>query len=701
MFRAACTLAVCLLCLVPVQAPRAQDELELDLQAAELPGIVDRIAAFTGRRFLYDDRLRGRVSVAVPRRVDRREAIELLHAALLIAGFVALPGPGDVLSIVPLQESAGRTPWIVREPDARSGGRVATLIPLRRVEAGEMVSALRPLVGDAGLIVAYQPTNSLIVATTEARLRRLLQLLRGLDDAAERELRVVGVRYRDPENVAALTGEALRSDAPGRGEVRMIPDVRTSSLILEGPRDDVREAERLVRLLDVPRPGRGDLHVVRILNAVASDVAERLEALHEGDGPAALAGADYQVVVDEPTHSLVIRALPETFEELAALIAEIDVPAPRVAVRMQVIEVSTRGNLTLGFDSLLPLSQVDALGDTVIVAGTGSRASSLIEAPLFNPPQPQESFVARATHNPVVIPVVDPITGNVTPVAIGGGVQVRAEAGEARFDSIVEPFLMMISGEEHRIVAGDNVPVPVSSGGAETSELVTSLSIERRDTGVDLRITPNVLSDGAVRVAIELEVSDVGPGSIPEQGPTISQQQVSVDALLRDGEALMIAGLRSAGSLESTSGVPWLKDLPFLGWFFRTTVIEPQRRYLIVIAEATVMRSPAEDLAFSVHRRLASERERARARALQGLTDAPWALLVTTRSSEAGAREVADGIAAGAGEPRVVPWTWDGRQRFDVYLTGFGSVAGASRKAVELRAASWMPQLVPVMSARR
>lgn len=563
-----------------------------------------------------------------------------------------------------------------------------------------MVSALRPLVGDTGLLVAYEPTNSLIAAGTEAQLRRLLHLLRGLDDAAERDLRVVGVRYRDADEIASLATEVLEAEEPDKdGAVpSLVADPRTQSILIEGPRQAVLDAQALIRRLDVALPGRGGLHVVRLLNADPETLAEHLEGLGDGAGPATLAGTDYQVVVDLPTHSLIIRALPETFEELALLISTLDVPAPRVAVRLQVIEVSTTGNLTLGFDSLLPLNRFDDVNDGGAVVGTGEftglidPAAAALVGIEVNPPD--ESFVARATRTPLLVPFGDAL------IPIGGGVQVRADQGEATFDSVVEPFMVMVSGEEHRIVAGDNVPVPVTGGGTATSALVTSVSIERQDTGVEMRVTPKVLSDRAVRIALELDVSDVTASS-GDLGPTISQKQVAVDALLRDGEALVIAGLRDPLLTETVGGVPFLRRIPFLGWLFRTTSTQLRRRHLMVIAEASVLRSPAEDLAFSTQRRLASERELTRARVLAAQTEAPWALLVATRATDSEAREVADQLRQGAGEPQVVSWTWEDQVRFDVYLTGFGSVSEASRRAVALRADSWLPQLVPVLPSLR
>jgi general secretion pathway protein D len=707
--RAACVvvLSLCGLCAAGLAAAQT---LELDLRQTELSEIVDRIAAFTGERVIYDDRLRGRVTLTVPYEVDAREAMEMLHATLLLGGFAAVPGPAGSWKISPIQDANAALPWLRGTPDAQSSARVSTLVRLREVKVDAVARSLQPLLGDQGLMIQYPPTNSLIIATTEARLRRLLHLLRALDQASERVLRIVGVRYRDVDEIIALAREALQSKRVEGDAVRLVADARTGSILLDGPLEEVRRARDLVRRLDVPRPGKGSLHVVRILNADAQTLGEHLGSLADGSGPDALIGASYQVVVDGPTHSLVIEAAPATFAVLADLIAQLDVPAPRVAVEMQVIEVSSAGSVTLGFDALLPLTNADSLTDgTNILLGVGDARSTLQVEPttvagvsvaetlgIF---PPDETFVVRGTRTPVLFPID---VGTETVVISGGGVQIRAEAGEVDVHSVIQPHLVMISGEEHRIVAGDNVPIPVSS--ADTTQLSnrTDVSIQREDTGVDMRVTPIVISDDLVRLDVELEVKDVvapSAGVDASLGPTISTKEVSVQARLRSGDAMLIAALRDPSLREIESGVPFLKELPFVGQFFRTTRTSKEHRHLIVTAEALILTSASDQLAYSIQRRLAFERQLARVEPLDDKTDAPWAILVTTATTEDDAQAIAYGLGDLDRPIEIIPWSWHDRQYFDVYVTGFASLAETSPVSLALRRAAWQPSLTVVPEA--
>ena len=306
----------------------------------------------------------------------------------------------------------------------------------------------------------------------------------------------------------------------------------------------------------------------------------------------------------------------------------------------------------------------------------------------------------RATRTPVLIPID---VGPETVVLSGGGAQIRAEEGEVDIRSVIQPHLVMISGEEHRIVAGENVPVPVSSGDTTQLSTRTDVSIQREDTGVEMRVTPNVIADDLVRLSLELSVKDVAPSGSSvdsELGPTINTQELTLEARLRNGDAMVIGALRAPSFRESETGAPFLKDIPVLGQFFRTTRTRELNRHLIVTAQALILTSASDQLAYSVQRRIAFERQLARAEPLDDKTDDPWALLVTTASTQGDAEAIAYGIGTDLDRPvEVVPWIWHDRQYFDVYVTGFSTIAEASPVSIALRRASWQPRLTVVPEA--
>jgi general secretion pathway protein D len=176
-------------------------------------------------------------------------------------------------------------------------------------------------------------------------------------------------------------------------------------------------------------------------------------------------------------------------------------------------------------------------------------------------------------------------------------------------DTLLRPNLLITSGDEHEIFAGDNIPIPVSNtgsstttGGTTTSEpsLVVRKNIERQDVGTSLRLKPTVGEQGGVTLGLHLEVSELGEsdaGTVEEVGPTISQITIESTIRLRNGEVAVIGSTARPLIQKTEVGVPWLKDIPVLGWAFRLTQDESRKRYLLIAAHAEILRPESRDLA--------------------------------------------------------------------------------------------------------
>jgi general secretion pathway protein D len=695
-----------LLALLLPLAARAQDVL-LDFRSTELTRIVESIAQQTGQRFVHDDSLRGNVTISVPQRVSREEALRVLDAALLLHGFAALPGPGGTRKIVRIEGNRGASPFLGTPAGRDSESPVTTLIRLQVAQAADVASALRELGGKSAILSEDPATNAILIAAGESLVRRLIQLARALDQASERELRVLPLRYRDPGEMEPVLEAALAKQRGLEEEVLVVADDRTRSLVIEARREDMERVHALLRSLDLPLPGKRDLHVVRVLNASASDLAESLDALlQDGSLAPKPAGAaappePIRIAVDEPTHSLVIQASAPAFGAIAQVIGELDVPPPRVSVELTVIEVSLTGDVSLGFDSLFPVKGVpDAIElaeEGAVVIGTGTRAN------VAGLSTPTERFVARVTTEPIVVSVDTPVGPVAVPVAFGG--IVRADNAEANFHTLIQPHLLMTSGDEHRIQAGDNIPVPVSSsptgeaGVVQTptgsSGFTTNVTFQRQDTGVDVRMKPTVLSENAVALALELDVSQLSSDS-GDRGPIIASRKLTATARLRDGEVALIAALRAPERTETRDGIPFIRRIPILGRWFTSTRDVQRRTALIVTAQPTVLGSPADEQARSIRHRLAFQRHLARTSQLAALSDAPYALLVDTRDSLAAARAAAGEARDPRWSTEVVAWTHREAEYWDVYATGFQTIGQASEAAIALRDAGWQPQLTVI-----
>jgi hypothetical protein len=308
------------------------------------------------------------------------------------------------------------------------------------------------------------------------------------------------------------------------------------------------------------------------------------------------------------------------------------------------------------------------------------------------------AFAARYTRDPLVIPIVD-ASGNPTQVLVPRESFVAtADGREIRARVLLRPHLLVASGEEQEIFAGDQVPIPVAATGATSAgnPLEVRQTIERQDVGVRMRVRPTVGEAGPVRLELDLEISRVAPGIVPGGGvgPVLRQRQLQSTIRLADGEVAVVGLGREQRAEATETGTPYLKDAPGIGALFRATREQARAAEIAIALRARVLRDDAELAADTIRRRLGVERSLARLGPLGAA--APWAVLAATREDAAAARELADALAREGFATRVVEWAWEGRARFDVYATGFAGLADAAAAASRLAARGFSAELVPL-----
>jgi general secretion pathway protein D len=691
--------------LVVLAAPaRAQDGLVLNFRDAEIRDVIDLVARSTGQRFIFDSEIRGRVTIILEDEVSRDEALEVLNAALLMVGYATLPGPDGSWKIQSVEAAKGAAPWLYGPASSESSRLVTTLVRLESADPTELAQILGQDTR-AAIVLPYPATNGLIIAASEDRLARMLDLVRALDQASATELAVFPLRYSEAQALADQLEVVFKAGDSPDVPWRVIVEERTNSLIVQAARERVDDVRAFIALVDVPSRAPSGYHVVRIVNADAETVATHLQGLEFGAAQATGAAAAGQparaidVVADVPTNSLIIRAPAGLFGEIAAVIAELDRIPPRVGIEAHVWEVTTARELELGFNALIPLKVGDEPDDTFAFATIGD-TSGLLGAPQTTP------FLARFTRRPLVIPVLGPDGETIDAIVPEGAAELIASDGNVRMRTLTSPYLLAASGEEQSIFAGDQVPIPVTTGVGATAPdgtttdpeddnpFVTDLSIERQDVGVELRVKPLAVSGDIVTLELHISVTSVAPSvtllgdnaaQSELQGPTIREFTVDANVRLTAGAVVVVASAPLDTTARGETGVPFFKDIPILGWFFKSTRDIERTRRLVAAVQVNMIHTADQQRAESITRRLALERHFARTNPLSDLIGAPYAVLVATRSSSEGAERVVADLRGLSGVPVVVPWTVDGATQYDVYLAGFEEISELGPLTVTLR----------------
>jgi general secretion pathway protein D len=662
--------------------------VQLDFTDVELPVVIDTIARLTGKNFIYDDRVRGRVTIVSPTKISIDQAYAVFESVLQVKGFTVVPAPGGALKVIPIREAKETNIETVKgggvTPD--TDRFITRLIPLRFIDAQAITDTLKPLVSKDASMVAYPPTNTVILTDSASNINRILDLISAIDvETYKEELAVIKIHHADAATLAdqlsdIFGAEVSESTAPGiaarararrpnqpptapevkaSDRVRLITDARTNSLIVLAARSRLEDVRRVVAKLDIPVSGGGRIHVYYLKHADAEELSQTLNAMISGQpvapsGGGATGGRSARpalataiqnagaaqalrsavtelaegvtITADPPTNSLVIQASQEGFATLQGVIDMLDVERPQVLVEALIMEMDLVDAEDLGFSGLVRVFKgCDSTGANC----QGSYAFGSLTDTGLGPFSPNGngstggSTDGTGTGSTINLSdaksLIGPLLAGASPASFltAASVQagttliqavIRASATLNGTNILSAPNILTSDNEEAEIKVGANIPIITSrvqsAAGIEsttTGNLATSVNVERQDIGVTLRVTPQISEGDSVRLQIFQEITDVNnalsqvTGDPAEVGVSLSSRKVENVVVVSNHETVVIGGLISDKFQDTNDKVPWLGDIPFLGWLFKTTGRSLNKTNLLVFLTPHIVRSK-EDL---------------------------------------------------------------------------------------------------------
>jgi general secretion pathway protein D len=410
--------------------------------------------------------------------------------------------------------------------------------------------------------------------------------------------------------------------------VKILTDERTNSLIVLAGRTQLEDVRQLVRKLDVPVAGGGRIHVYYLNHANAEELAQTLNALVSGQpappagGAGAVGGGQAQqlraavsalaegitITADPATNSLVIQASQEGFAAAKAVIQKLDIQRPQVLVEALIMEVNVTNAEELGFNGVYRILQDPY--DVTVASATDSQTNQLVGGAMGGP---AGAAAAPFITNFIRDTLARDADGNVDTSEDGSLIQgiIRASASDSGRNIVAAPHILTSDNEEAEIRIGDNIPIissRIESAAGQQVGLSTSVNVERQDIGVTLRVTPQITEGETLRLDIFQEISDINEGLInvtgaaEDVGVPLSTRNIENTVVVSDGETVVVGGLISDNYDDVVRKVPWLGDIPVLGWLFKTTEKQLQKTNLLVFLTPHIVRNP-DDLELATIRK--------------------------------------------------------------------------------------------------
>ena len=568
-------------------AVSAQD-INFDFEDADLRAVIQAVAEFTGRNFLVDPTVKGKVTVIAPRRLTEDEAYRVFQAVLEVNGYVTVEAEG-VTRIVPEEEGklSGLFP-----PDPESGAddMVTRVVHLTHVRAERLVPILRPLMPAYGHLAGDAKSGALILTDRAANVERLVAIIERLDQPARTgEVELIALSHASAEELAQLFNRLHQGngpDNPAADGVALIADPRTNSLIIKADADTRREIKALAMALDSPAAGRGNTHVVYLRNASAENLVAVLESALKHDSGQEEGGLPKTINIkaDPETNALVVTAAQSDFRIIEQVIRQLDVRRLQVYVEALIAEVDAQTTQELGVQFGVGEG---VRGDRQGLVGTTSfDTGTSLQSVLTNPLAAGAGLSLGFVDGTITLPDGTEIY-NLNALA-------KALEGQSDANVLSTPNILTMDNEEAEIIVGQNVPfitgsfTQISQGTAVENPFQT---IQRQDVGLTLRIKPQITEGSAIKMEIFQEVSNVAQRGEARDIVT-NTRSLATTIVAENNQMVVLGGLIQDDISNNVQKVPLLGDLPLLGNLFRYQSNKRRKTNLLVFLRPQIIRGP-------------------------------------------------------------------------------------------------------------
>ncbi|MBT3182597.1 MAG: type II secretion system secretin GspD [Deltaproteobacteria bacterium] len=616
----------------PVGGKPGEELVYLNVQEQDIKDVIRQISKATGKNFIIDDKIRGKVTILSERKMTKEEAYQAFLSALEVANYTTVTGPGGIIKVVPLKEAISSPIPIYVDSTPHTDSYVTRLISLENISALDMSNAIKDLISKSGNMFAYPATNTLVITDSGTNIDRLMKIIKELDqEGPQQVLEIIPVNYADAADVAAkvlnlfeiqqakTTTSRSRRSSKASSQLteikelsKIIADDRTNSLIVYASKRAIGRVREVIAKLDVPldMADTGNIHVHYLKYANAVELAETLSSVTSGaaakstkgkKGAAAKKGSsvasigeDVKIGADDVTNALIITASAKDYSRLVdELISKLDVPRRQVFLEAIVMELSVTKDATYGATGYGGYGAGSVLGFGSSGFGDSFNPATFFTpggAGLFGTPGLLGGLLSR-----------DTITLEMP--SEGGGTQELTIPAFAAFLNFLQsktvgnivstPNILTLDNQKASIDVSKTIYVnKVSQSGTTGFQTTEPTPLE---AGLTLEITPQITEGDAVRMEIHHKLSNFLPtSSTGSEVRDSTKREINTTVVAMNGQTVVLGGLMEDTESTSKQKIPILGDIPILGWLFSKKTKGYNKSNLLVFITPYVIREPAD-----------------------------------------------------------------------------------------------------------
>lgn len=558
---------------------KAEENITLNFVDADIRSVIATISKETGKNFLVDPRVKGKFTIYSATPVDASALYEVFIGALRTHGYTTIEQNG-ITHVIPLmQAKQSPSPVSFKQIKNPSAKHITQVIKINNISAVKLIPVLRPLMPKEGYIAAYASTNLIILSDSENNIVRLKKLIKSMDQSSNNDINIIPLINADANQVIKSL-KSMMPKATGKKTVTLSIDSRTNSILISGDAIERNRLKNVIKKLDSPIHTNSSHHVIYLKHASASELAPILDKIISAKEKNTSKNKNQKekssIIADEATNSLIISAELDAYRSLSAVIEQLDITRTQVMIEAIIAEVSLDSSNQLGVEWALAGEKNGWKG-----IGSSTNTGSLLST--FN--ELANDDIAKAA--------AAAATGGFSGLIANDnfGVLLNALQGNSDFNIVSAPKILTVNNKEAEIIVGENVPF-VTGSFTQGNEGSTNpfQTVQREDIGLTLRIKPQINVGGRIGLEVYQEISTV-KNSTTAVDLITSKRSISSNVLVNDGKILALGGLMDDVIIDTESGIPWLMDIPYLGWMFQSQSTSIKKRTLMVFIKPTILQN--------------------------------------------------------------------------------------------------------------
>ncbi len=604
---------------------------------ADILDIAKALGKLTGKNFIYDKDVKGRVSVISNSPITVSDAWNAFLTALDMNGFALIPPakPGQHIRIARNRDARDKQlKTYTGKYSPNTDALITRVFQLKYISSEEVARTFRSFMPANSRIIPYEQTNTVIVTDTGSNIAKLNQMLQILDvEGFDAGIELIPVKYASASELSTLIdklipGSGASTGGPGGAPAAprfggsggrftarrtkeggiintIISDERTNTLIVHANSKGAEQVREVVVKLDQKVPlqaGGGKVHVIYLQFADSEAIATTLNSITQGSSratappPAAPGGApgsgtgtnpvataplfegNIKISADKSTNSLVVTASPSDFATIQRVVNRIDIPRDEVYVEVVIMEINLSKTFQFSSNIINPSSGLASItnGDLFsFLANPASQKGALLG---FSSGQSQSVTLGPGT-TPITVSSVQGL--------------IRAIQTNSNANILATPQIIALDNTESTFESTDKIPVEKVTIAANSG--VPSRSIENQPVTLSIKIKPqiNKLSN-FVKLDVQTKIADLTskgvPKSLENSAFSITERSAQTSVVVGDSDTIVMGGLVRDKVSETVSKIPILGDIPLLGWLFRSKESESGKSNLVIFITPHIVR---------------------------------------------------------------------------------------------------------------